>query len=54
MQAFLNIAAVIGVVPVTGVPLPFLSQGGSALVILMAATGVLLNIARQSEQPTSR
>jgi cell division protein FtsW len=48
-QAFLNIGAVIGILPVTGVPLPFLSQGGSSLVLLMAATGVLLNIARQGE-----
>ncbi len=49
MQAFLNIGAVIGLVPVTGVPLPFISQGGSSLVILMAASGVLLNIVRQGE-----
>ncbi len=48
-QAFLNIGAVIGILPVTGVPLPFLSQGGSSLIILMAATGILLNIARQGE-----
>lgn len=48
-QAFLNIAAVIGLVPVTGVPLPFLSQGGTSLVILLAATGVLLNIAHRGE-----
>lgn len=48
-QAFLNIAAVIGLVPVTGVPLPFLSQGGTSLVILLAATGVLLNIAHKGE-----
>jgi cell division protein FtsW len=49
-QAFLNLGAVIGVLPVTGVPLPFLSQGGSSLVVLMAATGILANIARQGEQ----
>lgn len=48
-QAFLNIGAVIGILPVTGVPLPFLSQGGSSLVILLAAVGVLLNIAKQGE-----
>lgn len=51
VQAFLNIGAVIGILPVTGVPLPFLSQGGSSLVILMTATGVLLNIAKQGEIP---
>lgn len=49
LQAFLNIAAVIGLAPVTGVPLPFISQGGSSLVILMAASGVLVNIARQGD-----
>lgn len=46
-QAFVNIAAVVGVLPVTGVPLPFLSVGGSALLMNMIATGVLLNISRQ-------
>ncbi|MCY3578804.1 MAG: putative lipid II flippase FtsW [bacterium] len=46
-QAFVNIAAVVGVLPITGVPLPFLSVGGSALLTSMVATGVLLNIARQ-------
>jgi cell division protein FtsW len=44
-QAFVNIGAVVGLVPITGVPLPFVSAGGSALVIAMAATGILLNIA---------
>ena len=46
-QALINIGAVIGVLPVTGVPLPFISFGGSSLVITMAAAGMLLNIARQ-------
>ena len=46
-QAFVNIAAVIGVLPITGIPLPFLSVGGSALLTSMMATGILLNIARQ-------
>jgi cell division protein FtsW len=50
-QAFINIGAVVGILPVTGVPLPFVSFGGSSLVILMGAVGVLLNIARQS-RPT--
>ena len=47
-QALINIGAVIGVLPVTGVPLPFVSFGGSSLVITMGAAGILLNIARQS------
>ena len=46
-QAFVNIAAVVGLLPITGVPLPFLSVGGSALLMSMVATGMLLNIARQ-------
>lgn len=53
-QAFLNIGAVIGLLPVTGVPLPFLSQGGTALITLMVATGILLNIARQGEREAAR
>ena len=46
-QAFVNIAAVVGLLPITGVPLPFLSVGGSALLMNMAAAGLLLSIARQ-------
>ncbi|MBM3676245.1 MAG: putative lipid II flippase FtsW [Actinobacteria bacterium] len=46
-QAVVNLGAVVGVLPVTGVPLPFVSFGGSALVITMAAAGVLANVARQ-------
>ena len=48
-QAFMNMGAVTGVVPVTGVPLPFVSFGGSSLVILMGAVGMLLNVARQGQ-----
>ena len=51
-QAVINIGAVIGLLPVTGVPLPFVSYGGSSLVIAMGAVGVLLNVARQA--PTTR
>jgi len=47
-QATINIGAVVGLLPITGVPLPFVSAGGSSLVPLMAAVGVLLNITRQS------
>jgi cell division protein FtsW len=46
-QAFINIGAVVGALPVSGVPLPFVSFGGSSLVILMAAVGILINITRQ-------
>jgi cell division protein FtsW len=47
-QAIVNIGAVTGMLPVTGVPLPFVSFGGSALLFTMFATGVLLNVARQA------
>jgi cell division protein FtsW len=53
-QAIINIGAVIGVLPVTGIPLPFISFGGSSLIITMAATGILLNIAVQERSaPTA-
>jgi cell division protein FtsW len=44
-QAAVNIAAVMGIAPLTGIPLPFLSYGGSSLVVLLAGVGILLNIA---------
>jgi cell division protein FtsW len=44
-QAFINLAAVMGVAPLTGIPLPFVSYGGSSLVVLLVSVGVLLNIA---------
>ena len=44
-QAVINIGAVIGLLPVTGIPLPFISFGGSSLVITMAAAGILINVA---------
>ena len=51
MQAAINIGAVVGVLPVTGVPLPFVSFGGSSLIILLASTGILVNIGRRSHAP---
>ena len=49
VQSLINIAVVTGSMPVTGVPLPFISYGGTALVMNMTAIGVLLNISRQIE-----
>jgi cell division protein FtsW len=48
-ETLINVGAVLGVLPVTGIPLPFISFGGSSLVITMMAAGILINIARQSE-----
>ena len=45
-QAMLNLAAVVGIAPLTGLPLPFVSYGGSHLVVALAAVGILLNIAQ--------
>ena len=47
-QAAINIGAVVGVMPVTGVPLPFVSFGGSSLIVLLACAGLLVNIGRRS------
>ena len=49
VQCIINIAVVTGSMPVTGVPLPFISYGGTSLVINMTAMGILLNISRQTE-----
>jgi cell division protein FtsW len=46
-QAAINLGAVVAVLPVSGIPLPFLSAGGSALVFTMLGAGMLANIARQ-------
>jgi len=48
-ETLINIGAVLGVLPVTGIPLPFISFGGSSLVITMVAAGLLINIARRGE-----
>ena len=49
-ETLINVGAVIGLLPVTGIPLPFISFGGSSLVITMAAVGILVNVARH-ERP---
>jgi cell division protein FtsW len=45
-QAALNLAAVVGIAPLTGIPLPFVSYGGTSLVVILCSVGILLNIAR--------
>ena len=47
-QAFINIAVVVSLIPMTGMPLPFLSKGGTSLVVVLAAVGILLSISRET------
>jgi cell division protein FtsW len=55
-QAVVNMGSVTGLLPITGVPLPFVSYGGSSLVVSMAAIGVLLSVGRASlrKRPAKR
>ena len=45
-QAFINISAISGIIPLTGIPLPFISYGGTSIVFLLFAVGILLNISK--------
>ena len=47
-QACMNLCVVVGLIPVTGVTLPFLSYGGSSLLISMLSVGILLNVSRNN------
>ena len=47
-QAFLNISAISGLAPLTGIPLPFVSYGGTAMMVLLAGMGIVLNIAKRA------
>jgi cell division protein FtsW len=49
-QALINFAVVLGMVPTKGIPLPFISYGGSSLLVMLLATGVLLNISQQATE----
>jgi len=48
-QAFINIAAISSLIPLTGVPLPFISYGGTSVVFLLTGIGILLNISKQAK-----
>jgi cell division protein FtsW len=50
VQAFVNIGVVVGILPITGVPLPFISFGSSAMLANMAAAGMLCNVARRARR----
>ncbi len=51
LQAFINIGANTATIPYTGVPLPFISFGGSSIIVSLAAVGILLNISRYIQAP---
>ena len=48
-QALINLGVVLGMMPTKGIPLPFVSYGGSSLLVMLVATGVLLNISQHAE-----
>ena len=49
LQAFINIGAMVGILPLTGIPLPMVSYGSSHLLIELIAIGLLLNVSNQSK-----
>jgi cell division protein FtsW len=49
-QALFNISVVLGLVPTKGIPLPFVSNGGSSLLISLLGMGILLNVSQHSAQ----
>jgi cell division protein FtsW len=51
LQALVNLGGVVGLLPITGMPLPFMSVGGSSMITVFGAIGVLLNIARSGVNP---
>ncbi|MBR0519687.1 FtsW/RodA/SpoVE family cell cycle protein, partial [bacterium] len=46
LQAFMNIGIVIGILPCTGIPLPFISYGGTSLIVTLSMMGILFNISQ--------
>ena len=51
VQAGINLGAVLGLLPITGIPLPFISYGGTSLVVFLAVSGILVNIGRAASSP---
>lgn len=49
IQSFVNLGGISGLIPLTGVTLPFISYGGSSLILLMASAGILVNISMFNE-----
>jgi cell division protein FtsW len=54
VQALVNMGAVTGTLPITGVPLPLVSFGGTSLVVSLAGMGVLSSVARQIKAPRGK
>lgn len=54
LQIFVNLSAMVGLIPLTGVTLPFISCGGSAALVSLAGLGVLINISRQTTRESTR
>lgn len=50
LQSFINIGAMLGILPLTGIPLPFVSYGGTALTVCLAAAGIMVNISKYSRE----
>ena len=53
VQAGINLGAVLGLLPITGIPLPFISYGGTSLVVFLAVSGILVNIGRAASSPAT-
>ncbi|HOX61039.1 MAG TPA: putative lipid II flippase FtsW [Candidatus Magasanikbacteria bacterium] len=49
IQSFMNIGAMLGLMPLTGVPLPFISHGGTALMLALGAAGILVSVSRETK-----
>ncbi|MCK4968072.1 MAG: putative lipid II flippase FtsW [Candidatus Aenigmarchaeota archaeon] len=49
LQTFINIMSMLGLIPLTGLPLPFISFGGTAMVVLLAGVGIIINISKQTK-----
>ena len=52
VQALFNISVVISILPAKGIPLPFISYGGSSVIMTLVAVGVLLNISQRTDAPS--
>ena len=54
IQTIINLCVVTGAIPPTGIPLPFISYGGTSLIVMLASVGILLNISQYTELPPQR